>query len=310
MKFYTHFLFLLASLVAGALPALAQNAVACDTLIIHSGNEGEYDATLYDAMPNDNFSTDPNFIAEGWTIGGNPITLRTIFKFNLPNLPVGSILNSAMLHLMYNTTTTHVQGNSYYPGSNYFDLNDGTIYRVNQAWDPLTITWNNQPAYSFINAVTVPSSSSQTQGLDINITNLINDYYNDPNSSGFLFKMNTETPYRCQVYASGNHANPALHPKLVLCYTYTNTGINEANKGANIQLNNGLNGQWQIANPEQKALYDIELISMQGQCIKRIPLNNRMEQQSLVSPCDIASGIYLLRLHTEAGMIHTKIHVW
>lgn len=140
MKFHTQCLLVLAYLLVSAFTAFAQNAVLCDTLIIHSGPEGEFDATLYDAMPNDNFSTDPNLIAEGWTIGGNPITLRTIFKFNLPNLPVGSTLNSAMLHLMYNTTTTHVQGNSYYPGSNYFDLNDSTIYRVNQTWDPLKIT--------------------------------------------------------------------------------------------------------------------------------------------------------------------------
>ncbi|MBU3675744.1 MAG: T9SS type A sorting domain-containing protein [Chitinophagaceae bacterium] len=283
----------------------------CDTLFIHGDTENESDATVTSIDPSNNFGSDLNFIASAWTINSAPVTLRAFMKFQLPQLPAGAVINQATLYLKYNPNTTISQGNSYYPGSPYNDVNDAGVYRVIQAWSPNSITWNNQPGFTQLNSVWVPPSTTQTQDLQVNITPLVLDAYAYPNNSfGFVFKLITEAVYRCQVYASGNHPNQSLHPKLVLCYSYTNTGLHETRKLANIQLNNALNGQWQIVNPEQKLLYNIELISMQGQCIKRIPLQNRMVQQSLVSPSDLASGIYLLRLNTEAGMIHTKIHVW
>ncbi|MGI9191301.1 MAG: DNRLRE domain-containing protein [Chitinophagaceae bacterium] len=311
MKFSIPFLFLLASVIVNTVPVFGQNTMVCDTLYIHSGPEGEYDATLYDAMPNDNFSTDPNLIAETWTIGGSPITLRAIFKFNLPNLPAGSTLNSASLHLSYNTTTTHVQGNSYYPGSGYLNPNDGTIYRVNQVWDPLTVTWNNQPTFSYVNAVTVPPSSSQTQGLDINITNLVNDHYNDPNSHGFLFKMNTEMTYRCQVYASSNNANWAEHPSLTICYTPgISSGINEIKESSEVSLYCSNHGQIQITNLKHTPLYEMALYALDGALLERIALNNQHGQQTIHTKHPLVPGFYMVRLHTEKGLVHTKMNVW
>lgn len=284
----------------------------CDTIIIHSNNENEFDVTLYDADPFNNFSTDPNFIAEGWTIGGSPIVLRALFKFPLPILPPGSIIDSAKMYLSYNNTTTHLQGNSFYPGSAYGNPNDATLYRVIQTWNPLGVNWNNQPAFTNTNAVWVPPTNAQTQGLDINITPLINDSYLYPNNSfGFLFKQNTENPYRCQVYASSNHANPALHPKLVICYsTTTSNGINDISNTTSIRITCLPQGQIRLVNPLHCMLNEIAIYSMDGSMIDRIPLFHSGEQQTIQVLHSLQRGLYIVRLSTSEGTISKKMPVW
>lgn len=284
----------------------------CDTIIISSNNENEYDATLYDGDAFSNFSSDPNFIAEGWTIGGSPIVLRALFKFPLPQLPTGVIIDSAKLYLSYNNTTTHLQGNSFYTGSPYNDLNDGGIYRVIQSWNPLSVTWSNQPAFTNFNSVWVPPSSAQNQGLDINITSLINDSYLYPNNSfGFLFKQNTENPYRCQVYASSNHVNPALHPKLVICYTSpTANGIIDITNATSIGITCLPQGQIRIQNPWHCMLNEIAIYAMDGSLIERIPLHHSGEQQSIQAWHSLQRGLYIVRLSTSEGTISKKMPVW
>jgi hypothetical protein len=284
----------------------------CDSIQVHSNNEYEYDVTLYDYDPSSNFSTDPNFIAEKWTIGGAPITLRALFKLPLPVLPIGSVIDSAVLYLSYNNTTTHLQGNSFYPGSPYINPNDGSISRVIQSWDPLTVTWNNQPATTSFNSTWIPPSSTQSQDLTVNITSLINDSYLYPNNSfGFLFKMNTESTYRCQVYASSNHPNPALHPKLVICYTTTSSNAtNDIAKEADVKIDCIPQGGIRISNPSNSMLNEVCIYDLDGSLIERIRLNNREEQKTVQVTRALANGLYVVRLQTEKGSVCSKMPVW
>ena len=295
-----------------ALGQTSNTVSVCDTIVVHSNNEYEYDATLYDYDPSSNFSSDPNFIAEKWTMGGNEITLRALFNLPLPTLPIGSTIDSAVLYLSYNNTTTHLQGNSYYPGSPYFNPNDGAISRVIQAWNPHTVTWNNQPATTGFNSTWIPPSSAQTQGLTVNITNLINDSYLYPNNSfGFLFKLNTESIYRCQVYASSNHPNQALHPKLVICYTTNSSnGTYNIAKDAVVTMSCMPQGDIRISNPTHCMLHAVCIYAIDGSLIESILLSNREEQQSMRLSRALASGLYMVRLQTEKGTICSKMNVW
>jgi hypothetical protein len=54
----------------------------------------------------------------------------------------------------------------------------------------------------------------------MDVTNLIQDVMADPsNSFGFLLKLKNETPYRLLAFASSDHPNESLHPKLEICYS-------------------------------------------------------------------------------------------
>lgn len=286
--------------------------MVCDTIILHSNAENEYDATVHTLYPIDNFSQDENTLASAWTIGGTPVVLRYFLKLPLPSLPTGTIINSASLQFKYNPTTTISQGNSYYPGTPYNYLNDGGFYRVVQQWDPQTLTWNNQPQYTALNMVWVPNSTSQTQDLSVTITPLINDAYLYPNNSyGFVFKMITEDIYRCQVYASSNHANPALHPKLVICYTTpTANGINDITNAANVGMTCLPQGQIRIENPLHCMLNEISIYSMDGSLIEHIPIHQSKEQHTIQAWYSLQRGFYVVRLSTAEGTITKKMPVW
>lgn len=286
--------------------------MVCDTIILHSNAENEYDATVHSLYPIDNFSQDENTLASAWTIGGNPVVLRYFLKLPLPSLPTGTIINSASLQFKYNPTTTISQGNSYYPGTPYNYLNDGVFCRVVQPWDPQTITWSNQPQFTGFNMAWVPNSTSQMQDLTVDITQLVSDSYLYPNNSfGFVFKMMTEDIYRCQVYASSNHANPALHPKLVICYTSTTANsINDIPNAKSIEIKCLPQGQIRIQNPWHCMLNEVVIYAMDGALIERIPLHHSGEEQSIQSWHSIQRGLYIVRLSTSEGTISKKMPVW
>lgn len=284
----------------------------CDTLYMHYDTENSFDATVHSLYPNTNFGTDENTLASAWTINAQFVTLRAYFNFALPQLPLGSVINNATVYFKYNPNTTISQGNSYYPGSPYFDLNDGGIYRIEQAWAPSTITWNNQPSYSNLNNVWVPFSTAQTQDLQVDITPLVNDSYLYPAiSHGFVFKMMSETIYRCQVYASSNHPNPALHPKLVICYTTTSSNAtNDVAKELGVKIDCIPQGGIRISNPSHTMLNEVCIYALDGSLIERIRLNNREEQKTVQVTRALANGLYVVRLQTEKGSVCSKMPVW
>lgn len=283
----------------------------CDTVFMHFDTENSFDATVHSLYPSTNFGTDENTLASAWTINAQFVTLRAYFKFALPQLPAGAIINNATVYFKYNPSTTISQGNSYYPGSPYSDANDGAIYRIEQAWDPSTITWNNQPSYSTLNNVWVPFSTAQTQDLQVNITPLINDSYLYPGiSHGFVFKMMSETIYRCQVYASSNHPNQALHPKLVICYTNNTTGTNEVANASCVKMVCMPQGGIRISNPRHNMLNEVCIYTIDGSLIERIPLQERAEQKLVQVTRALANGFYVVRLQTEKGTVCSKMNIW
>ena len=284
----------------------------CDTFYLNANNENEYDATVHSLYPDDNFSSDENTLASAWTIGGQAVTLRYFLKLPLPTLPSGTIINSAQLSFKYNPTTTISQGNSYYPGTPYNYINDGGFYRVVQPWSPATITWNNQPGYTNANSVWVPNSTTQTQHLNVNITPLVNDSYLYPAyAHGFVFKMITEDIYRCQVYASSNHPNMALHPRFIICYTTPNsTGINQVTNLPTVQLRCLPQGQIHLENPLGCLLNEIDIYAMDGSLIERMPLQHKAEQQTIQPVHPLQPGLYIVRLSTAVGTKSIKMPVW
>jgi hypothetical protein len=157
------------------------------------------------------------FDASAWTIFGSPITIRSLIDFDLSSLPFGSTIQSAQLTL-YNNPNAQ---NGYANGQHVHESgsNDAVLQRIISPWTE-DVAWNNQPTTTSQNEVTLAQDTISNQDYVLDITSLLQDIIADPsNSFGFLLKLNTETPYRLLAFASSDHPNSALHPKLEITYT-------------------------------------------------------------------------------------------
>lgn len=184
------------------------------TLILQPDSAIGKDALLHGLSNevNRNYGKNGQFVASGWTFDGEPAVMRSIIDFNLKNIPLGAKILNAELSLYawkddYNSMKLHW----YFDGSN-----ECWLERVTDDWTEFNVKWNNQPKTTTYNRVSIPCSTSQTQDyLNINVTQLVQDIVNFPDSSfGFMLKLKNELYYRNMNFCSSDHPNASLHPKL------------------------------------------------------------------------------------------------
>jgi hypothetical protein len=206
-------------LVSCAAALLSLAASAQTTLTLQPDAATGKDAELFSCIPcgysNQNFGNIAENCAIAWTKNGADHKIRSLIQFDLSSIPAGATVISATLSL------------SWAPGSdegNHFGIfgsNKAWLQRVTSSWQENTVTWNNQPTTTTTNRVAVAGSTSGTQNYpNINVRILVQDMVNDPaHSFGFMLRLQTETVYKKLVFASSDHWNPALRPKLVVVYT-------------------------------------------------------------------------------------------
>ncbi|HLG41218.1 MAG TPA: DNRLRE domain-containing protein [Chitinophagaceae bacterium] len=154
--------------------------------------------------------------AVAWTTGGNPVTLRSLLKFDLSSIPQTATIVSANLNLYSHPAPT--------PEGNLVDANFGTnnsmvVQRVVSDWSPLTVTWFNQPAGASQNQVVVPHTSASSLDLTIDVTNLVSTMVSTNSNYGFLTKLQNEVAYTSRVFISSRSPLSATKfPKLVVVY--------------------------------------------------------------------------------------------
>jgi hypothetical protein len=207
------------------------DSVSCLTL--QPDSEDGKDAYISDwptgNYANLNFGTYPDYDGIAWTEGGVAYAGRGLLQFDLTGIPSNATIVSAQLSL-YNNPASQQSGGQH---QSLTGSNDGMLERITSTWDEDSVTWNTQPITTNLNLVFLPQSISPNQDyLNINVLPLVLDMINNPSTSfGFMIRLNTEQFYRSLVFASSDHADPAKHPKLQICYTTPN-GISE-NSGNN-----------------------------------------------------------------------------
>jgi hypothetical protein len=148
-----------------------------------------------------------------WTNQGMLAHKRALIEFDLSPFNPNMGLIKALLSIYYNPSDIHESVDVHSGDNAVF------IERIISEWTEHGPTWASQPATTTQNRIELPPSSSHTQDyIDIDVTDLVNDMLDDPdNSHGFMIKMQNETtPYRMLLFASSDHPNPALRPKLEL----------------------------------------------------------------------------------------------
>jgi hypothetical protein len=169
---------------------------------------------------NNNFGSSDHVEAAAWTYSGNQGVVRSLFDFTeLSTIPANATIMDARISL-YAMDVAAWQ---------HSGANDSWIERITDSWNESTVTWNNQPATTVTNRISLAQSSNATQNyLNIDVTQLVQDMIDQPSSSyGFLIKLKTESVYRRMGFGSSDHTNPNLRPRLSVTYIASSLGLNE-----------------------------------------------------------------------------------
>lgn len=208
--------------------------------------------------------TKPDITIAQWTTNGQATTNFGLIDFQFPSLPVNAEITSAKLSLycdptkyVYNPTLGHSQ----LSGSNAT-----YVQRVTSEWTEL-VNWTTKPSFTDVNQLIIPASSTNTQDYpDIDVSGLVVDMYNDPdNSHGFRLKMVSDQSYRLMMFASSEHPEAALHPKLEIVYSTGN------NAGTNVESG--------ITELDYSSPVCIEVTASDGQTMKQWTVSVEMEEE-------------------------------
>jgi hypothetical protein len=157
--------------------------------------------------------------ASTWKWNAIPGIDRSIIRFDLSSIDQGAGIDEAMLYL-FGSGELPSGPHSTLGGANTFN-----VLRVVSPWNEQSVSWSTQPAVSLLHQVTVYGSASPVQNYAINVTQLVRDMRADPDGGyGFMIKLASELfdpcangiGYRRINFASSNHSDPLLRPKLVV----------------------------------------------------------------------------------------------
>ncbi len=186
------------------------------TITIQPDGECGKDAVIHSL---DLFTSGENehFWAATWTWnGGNWGIMRSLIEFDLSHIPSGAEIIVARLSLF---------GKKYPPDQHslyyfYGTYNFGIISRITGEWEENLVIWDNQPKITFQNQVFLhPSSNAYEDYLDIDVTKLVEDILNNPESSnGFMISLFEEELYRMLAFSTSDNQDPDLRPKIVITF--------------------------------------------------------------------------------------------
>lgn len=149
-----------------------------------------------------------------WTQLGELNVNRALIDFNFDEISTNTEIVKADLNLYFNPTSIYDSGSG----------NQGSdtiiIQRITSDWDENDVTWNQQPETTEMNQLLMAKlEGNDTNYIGIDIRNIVQDIVNeDENRFGILIRHQTEKPYNVVYFASSNHHDLNLHPKLIIEY--------------------------------------------------------------------------------------------
>ena len=259
----------------------------------------------------DRGTTRRDIVAYEWTKNGIPTTKYGLIDFDLSQIPAGAEISNATLYLYHDAGSVDL-GHSQLSGSN-----DARIERVTSDWVE-SVSWGIQPSYDASESVFVPASQSNSQNYQIDLTPLVQASLADPdNSFGYALKINSTQFYRSLVFASSEHPDASLHPRLVI----TCVGADDqpplasaedeiSTEGIGVQSSLSLKvypnpgralGTVTIAS-EQEAVEELKVYTQSGELMRSI--SRPGEQAVLIN--GLPAGLYYIYSLGEDGTVVTK----
>ncbi|MEO1623943.1 MAG: DNRLRE domain-containing protein [Bacteroidota bacterium] len=260
------------------------------------------DSKIWDNVPrggvNSNYGNRESLNIYTWTNQGRLAVKRVFLEFDFSAIPANAVIEKAGLSLYYNPSDPFESFSTHTAG-----VNDMYIQRVLNAWDENTITWNNQPATTATNQVSVPPSPTGTSDYNIDMTQLVQDVVlSSEGNNGFMIRMADEVNfYKGTLLASSEHPNANLHPSLEVCWQGPDNLINSTNEQLQ-ELDfeafpNPSSGLVELQLPQGAASdgLQMELYDLIGQ---RVAFERWSANQLYIA----TKGIYLLVIQDENGL--------
>jgi hypothetical protein len=292
-------------LLAASMYFLLVESPGQTTLILRPGPAEGKDATVGNCVPcgyyNMNDGASAEFIAAAWTLAGAESNGRSFIEFDLDTIPANSTILDAKLSLYFNPVSTNT-GHSSLSGSNQCVLR-----RVTQPWDENTITWENQPATTDTNETIIPQSLTFYQNYpDMDVTKLVVDIRKYPSRGfGFMLKLQNETKYRSMIFATSDHPDKTLHPRLAIVYQ-TDLGSQEIDGTLHISLSpNPNSGTFRISGTG-KPLYSLGVYNVFG---ARVYGREAIAENERISLNDLPTGVYFVKIDLGKTSVTKKMIV-
>jgi len=141
-----------------------------------------------------------------------------VLNFDLSDLPTDMVVKSAKLSLYFNPDNTDGRGAGHY-GDVPTEL---MIHSIADPWDAETVNWDNRPAYTIDSKILLPGHTRKDQDYeDIDVTGIVSDMASGT-SYGFYLQLAGDEPLQILKFASSNHTNERLHPRLTITFTSEN----------------------------------------------------------------------------------------
>ena len=189
------------------------------TLVLQPGPDGGKDAMISNLEPDKNFGGHKYFEATFLT---EPVLTvmrlnRSLIWFNIAEIPANAIIKKAVLRLSYevpipcdSTLIKPASVNSFVGGA---------LQQITESWEENTVTWNKQPTSTESNQVLIPPFIRNVNFIDIDVTKLIIPVStNTAPNHGMKFKLIPEDKWPGFRFASSDHPNIVLRPKLTVYY--------------------------------------------------------------------------------------------
>ena len=186
------------------------------TVVLQPGASQGKDSEVISHFPHANRGDSESLTPARWVGQGEVFLSRGLLEFDLSVIPENAVLESAYLSLYFNPTDPY-EGCEFHTGQN-----DMVIERITTPWVENLVNWYGQPNTTSEDQLLLPASSSQTQDyLDMDVTAMVHDMlFSAEGNHGFMLRMADELDlFKIALFASSDHPDAALHPKLELSYS-------------------------------------------------------------------------------------------
>jgi hypothetical protein len=192
----------------------------CNTTIVIKGSRatGNFKHLLLDHRYATQADTSQiEMAAAAWTCNnqGSPTcNLRSLFRFELGNIPSNANITSARLYLYAKTNNI----NGYYGNPTYGANNTALLQKVTGSWTTAGTGWGNQPAVTADRQKVLSQSTLPAQNYVIDVSDFVQGWVKHPETNnGMLLRLQAEQYYNSMVFNCGQ-APDSLQPRLEICY--------------------------------------------------------------------------------------------
>jgi len=289
--------YLLGALFMGCL-SMAQGQ---NYLNLQPGPNDGMDAQLRFQYPAQNAGSMTDFKAIKWTCGGNPCGSRGLLKFDLSQVPADAILDSVFLNLYHNPTASD-------PGHTTNGGNATWLRRVTQSWDENTVTLDTEPAFDTTGQYLIPAAVTGTENFRIPVKDMIQMMLDSVHGNhGWILMLENEQAYRSMIFASSDHADSTIRPRLEIYYHTSNVSVNELKTGNLSLFPNPSKGSvslsWEAPLSE---LSTLKVMDLQGRVVLSKDLDKGINELDLDLET-ISTGTYIINIQNSSLILNERL---